>query len=240
MGRWQHDTVNGRSLYHHPADMTDHVAVGVAINRIFAALAFAVLVTGLRPTDVLNRWLEFCVAYHQFDVAVVSQYGEADKKRLKASCPLCRDTVKIDAIIENAKAIQKMETERCGSFLQLLWSLHTSDASTPNHFLESERILPHSASSPPMHSDTEINFAAHQSALAIIADGLVPTRAIRRGLKLALSGRKFRRMGDDACLLFAQLIGLVNHHRRECWCWEQCEDEFDAVMRIRKAMAMRV
>ena len=237
-GRLQHDCVFGRSLLHHPLQLTDSAAVAAAVNRTFAALCFAVLATGLQPRDVQRHWPDFLSSYDQFDVSRVSQYGDDDRARLKSSLSLCRDDIKIDAIIQNARIVQRMESGSSGAFLSLLWSLHTACPPLPHRFLESERLLPHSASAAPLASDAAVSFSAHQSAVLLQADGVSPTRAIRKGLKLALSARKFRRLGDDACLLFAQLIGLVNHHRRECWAWEECEDEFAAVVRARRQAAV--
>ena len=172
----------------------------------------------------------------EFDVAKVSAYGPADIERLHRNPKVMKDRVKINAIISNANAIQRMEAVKPGSFIALLWSQHTSSPSHAHHFPEAERILPpsptsQSAALPVLHdADAEVDFAAARGA-SVVADGHTPSRAILR-LKLLLSGAKLKRMGDAACLQFAQSVGLVNHHTRSCYCWQHCEDEYAQVIAL--------
>ena len=228
-----HDHVLGRALYHHPS--VDTTATQ-ALNRVFAMLCLAVLRTGSELPSVLDKWQDIYAAFDEFDVVKVSAYGEADIERLKRTKNVQRDKVKIDAIIKNATAIQRLETAKPGSFLALLWAQHTSDINHADHLPEAERVLPllsvvGSAALP--HVDEHVDFAAARTAI-VVADGFRPSRAILR-LKLLLSGVKLKRMGDDACLQFAQSIGLVNHHSRSCYCWQHCEDEYQQVIALRHA-----
>ena len=229
-----HDHVLGRALYHHPSADTSATE---ALNRVFAMLCLAVLCTGVELPSVLEKWQDVHAAFDDFDVAKVSAYGEAEVERLKRTKNVQKDKTKINAIIANAKAIQRMETAQSGSFLALLWSHHTSDARHADHFPEAERVLPASLSNQParlpLHDAHEVNFAAARTAV-VVADGFSPSRAILR-LKLLLSGVKLKRMGDAACLQFAQSVGLVNHHSHACYCWQHCEDEYQQVITLRRA-----
>ena len=227
-----HDHVLGRSLYHHASVDTSPTE---ALNRVFAMLCLAVMCTGVDLPSVLEKWEDVHSAFDQFDVAKVSAYGPAEIERLKRTKNVQKDKTKINAIIQNATAIQRMETAKPGSFIALLWSQHTKDSNHADHFPEAERVLPslsHDQAAPqPLFHDHEVDFAAARTAV-VVADGFSPSRAILR-LKLLLSGVKLKRMGDAACLQFAQSIGLVNHHTRTCYCWQHCEDEYAQVIALR-------
>ena len=227
-----HDHVLGRSLYHHPSEDTTATE---ALNRVFAMLCLAVLCTGVELPSVLEKWQDVYAAFDEFDVAKVSAYGPKEIERLKRTKNVQKDKTKLNAIIHNAAAIQRMETSQPGSFLSLLWSQHTSDAFHADHFPDAERVLPVATpgqlAPSPIYNDHEVDFAAARTAV-VTADGFSPSRAILR-LKLLLIGVKVKRMGDAACLQFAQSIGLVNHHTRACYCWQHCEDEYQQVIEIR-------
>ena len=231
-----HDHVLGRSLYHHPSVDTSPTE---ALNRVYAMLCLAVLCTGLDLPSVLKKWEDLKAAFDEFDVVKVSGYGPKDVERLKRNPKVMKDKVKINAIIHNATAIQRLETAKPGSFITLLWSQHTKPVDQADHFPEAERILPSASlveqqpgSTLPLSTDCEVDFAAARTAV-VVADGVSPSRAILR-LKLLLSGVKLKRMGDAACLQFAQSVGLVNHHSRACYCFQHCEDEYGQVMALRQ------
>jgi hypothetical protein len=66
-----------------------------------------------------------------------------------------------------------------------------------------------------------------------VADGVTPTVSVF-ALKGTLRQLKMRRMAEDGCLLFAQIIGLVNHHHRSCFAFQPCEDEYHQVVHVRQ------
>ena len=224
-----HDHVHGRSWYHHPGPS---VSRAEAVNRVFLATAFVVYSTLLHPKDVLRKWADLQQAWDGFDVRRVARYGHSDVQRLLEGRKLIKDKVKVAAIIHNATVIDAMESRQPGSFLQLLWAPHTQ----PNQpFPISERILPLSPHPPISPSDALdcVNFSCKPST-ATVADGVTVTASIY-ALRSALQSVKVKRMAHDGCLLFAQMIGLVNHHQRRCYAWSFCEDEYHQVLAARMA-----
>ena len=231
-GLHQHDVVRGRSLYHYPSP--GGVSAAEAVSRVFAALAFAVYCTGQDVGTVLGKWPATCAAWDGFDVAAVAQYGTAEEARLLQDKALIRSRIAVVALIDNARVIAKMESARPGAFLDLLWAPHSKGA-VP----EAERVLPRPSTAPSACSASEALEAIHygrQRGAVTVADGGTVTPSIL-ALKLALSGAGIKRMGGagDSCLLFAQLVGLVNHHAHSCFAHAACEVEYVEVLRIRAA-----
>ena len=54
------------------------------------------------------------------------------------------------------------------------------------------------------------------------SDGVHPTKACVE-LSKALKTRGFKFMGPTVTLSFMQAIGLMNHHRPDCWVFERNE-----------------
>ena len=223
-----HDRVHGRSMYHHPGPS---VSREEAVDRVFAATAFVVYSTLLHPKDVLRKWSDLESAWDGFDVRKVARYGPADVKRLLEGKKLIKDRVKVTAIIHNACVIDAMERRLPGAFLQLLWAPHTQPEQP---FPVSERVLPLSpVSYSPSDALACVDFSCKPTT-STVADGVTATASIY-ALKAALQSAKLKRMAHDGCLLFAQMVGLVNHHQRGCFAWAQCEDEYQQVLTTRMA-----
>ena len=78
---------------------------------------------GLSWETILKKESGFRKAYHNFNVKKVAAYNEADRDRLMNDPGIIRNRLKINAAIENAKAILQLQKES-GSFKKWLESLH--------------------------------------------------------------------------------------------------------------------
>lgn len=88
-------------------------------NELFGRLIMEINQAGLSWETILRKEEAFRAAYDQFDVAKVAAYGEADRNRLLADAGIVRNRLKVNAAIENAKAIVELQ-EAYGSFEQWL------------------------------------------------------------------------------------------------------------------------
>ena len=88
-------------------------------NELFGRLIMEINQAGLSWETILRKEEAFRAAYDQFDVAKVAAYGEADRNRLLADAGIIRNRLKVNAAIENAKAIVELQ-EAYGSFEQWL------------------------------------------------------------------------------------------------------------------------
>lgn len=93
-------------------------------NQLFARLVLEINQAGLSWTTILKKAANFHVAYHNFDIATVANYTEADRLRLMADAGIIRNRLKINAAIVNAQRLLVIQQE-FGSFKQWLDSQGT-------------------------------------------------------------------------------------------------------------------
>lgn len=91
-------------------------------NELFCRLILEINQAGLSWETILKKEATFRKAYHNFNIKKVAAYTEADKTRLMADAGIIRNRLKINAAVENAKTILKLQKEH-GSFEQWL-ALH--------------------------------------------------------------------------------------------------------------------
>lgn len=84
-------------------------------NELFARLVLEINQAGLSWTTILNKKDNFFKAFDQFDIAKVSRYTEKKIVRLLQDAGIIRNRLKIEAAIENARRIKKLQQEH-GSF----------------------------------------------------------------------------------------------------------------------------
>lgn len=82
---------------------------------LFERLALEINQAGLSWLTILKKKDAFHRAFHGFELDVVAAYGEADRARLLADAGIIRNRLKVDAVIENARRLQRIRGE-CGSF----------------------------------------------------------------------------------------------------------------------------
>ena len=84
-------------------------------NELFCRLVLEINQAGLSWETILKKEKAFRLAYNQFDIRKVARYTELDRARLMADAGVIRNRLKINAAIENAKAILELQRE-FGSF----------------------------------------------------------------------------------------------------------------------------
>ena len=93
-------------LYGFPIDSDD---------ELFCRLVLEINQAGLSWTTILKKEKNFRKAYHNFKIKKVAGYGDSDFTRLLSDAGIIRNRLKINAAIENAKTIVKLQKE-FGSF----------------------------------------------------------------------------------------------------------------------------
>jgi DNA-3-methyladenine glycosylase I len=88
-------------------------------DELFARLVLEINQAGLSWETILKKQSTFRAAYDNFSIPIVAAYSEADRMRLMNDPGIIRNRLKINAAIENAKAILALQTE-FGSFEQWL------------------------------------------------------------------------------------------------------------------------
>ena len=80
-------------------------------NELFCRLVLEINQAGLSWTTILKKQETFRKAYHQFDIKKVAAYKQQDIDRLLADAGIIRNRLKVNAAIENAKAILLLQKE---------------------------------------------------------------------------------------------------------------------------------
>ncbi len=92
-------------------------------NELFCRLILEINQAGLSWETILKKQENFRKAYSKFNIKKVAAYTAADRKRLMANAGIIRNRLKINAAIENAKAILDLQKEH-GSFHGWLMQHH--------------------------------------------------------------------------------------------------------------------
>jgi len=107
-------------------------------RALFEKLVLEGFQSGLSWLTILKKRDNFRAAFDGFDPARIARYGSKDVTRLMADAGIVRNRLKIEATIDNARAMLKLN-ER-GSLAAFLWALvdgrpqinsHRSSASVP-------------------------------------------------------------------------------------------------------------
>ena len=80
-------------------------------NELFGRLVLEINQAGLSWETILKKEQSFRKAYHNFHIKKVAAYAEAQIERLMADAGIIRNRLKINAAIENAKAIVQIQEE---------------------------------------------------------------------------------------------------------------------------------
>jgi DNA-3-methyladenine glycosylase I len=84
-------------------------------NALFGRLILEINQAGLSWTTILNKQENFRIAYDQFDIQTIANYGEGDRARLLSDAGIIRNKLKVKAAIHNAQVVQGFQ-EEVGSF----------------------------------------------------------------------------------------------------------------------------
>ncbi len=88
-------------------------------NELFGRLILEINQAGLSWETILKKEAAFRKAYSNFDIKKIARYTEADRERLLNDAGIIRNRLKINAAIENAKAVLALQ-QASGSFEQWL------------------------------------------------------------------------------------------------------------------------
>jgi len=75
---------------------------------------------GLSWLTILKKRAAYRSAFNNFEPHIISQYDESKRDELMADNGIVRNRLKINAVIQNAKAFLVVEKE-CGSFSDYVW-----------------------------------------------------------------------------------------------------------------------
>ncbi len=84
-------------------------------NELFCRLVLEINQAGLSWETILKKETTFRKAYDNFDLKKVAAYQDSDRERLLSDPGIIRNRLKVNAAIENAKAILALQNE-FGSF----------------------------------------------------------------------------------------------------------------------------
>lgn len=100
-------------------------------TQMFEKLVLEGFQAGLSWLTILKKRENFRTAFHGFDAARIVRYGARDVARLMADTGIVRNKLKIEATIDNARALLKLQ-ERTG-LAAFLWGLVDDRPSINSH-----------------------------------------------------------------------------------------------------------
>ncbi len=92
-------------------------------NLLFARLVLEINQAGLSWETILKKKDNFFKAFDNFQIDKVARYSDAKKEKLMQDAGIIRNRLKIEAAVENAKTIKKIQKE-FGSFQNWLDQHH--------------------------------------------------------------------------------------------------------------------
>ena len=92
-------------------------------NELFGRLILEINQAGLSWETILKKEEGFRRAYDNFSIEKIAAYTETDRERLLNDSGIIRNKLKVNAAIENAKTILRLQNE-FGSFEKLLEQNH--------------------------------------------------------------------------------------------------------------------
>ena len=92
-------------------------------NELFCRLVLEINQAGLSWETILKKEQTFRKSYNNFDIKKIAKYTEKDRTRLLTDAGIIRNKLKVNAAIENAKAILALQKE-FGSFEKWLEHNH--------------------------------------------------------------------------------------------------------------------
>ena len=116
------DAASGHE-WHGPYHDTEYGFPTCDEHVLFERLVLEINQAGLSWLTILKKREGFARAFDGFDVDKVVSYDEADRARLLADADIIRNTLKVNAAIENARRIQGMRSEH-GGFAGWLMNHH--------------------------------------------------------------------------------------------------------------------
>lgn len=110
-------------------------------RELFERVSLEAFQSGLSWLIILRKRPGFRAAFAEFDVDTVAAYDERDVERLLADAGIVRNRLKIEATINNARAIREAVPE---GFDELLWSFAPAKHKRPKKMGEVASTSPES------------------------------------------------------------------------------------------------
>lgn len=105
-------TISGEQLSLHKEYHDNHYGFPIVKDdELFERLMFEINQAGLNWLLILKKQDSFRKAFENFDIDKVADYDEKDFQRLMSDHGIIRNRLKINAAIENAKAVRKIRQE---------------------------------------------------------------------------------------------------------------------------------
>ncbi|HEY5880911.1 MAG TPA: DNA-3-methyladenine glycosylase I [Nakamurella sp.] len=109
-------------------------------DALFERLCLEAFQSGLSWLTILRKRPAFRLAFDDFRIERVAEFGESDVARLMADASIVRNRAKIAASIQNARAAMALE----GSLDELLWSFAPSARDRPTSMADIVAVTPES------------------------------------------------------------------------------------------------
>lgn len=106
---------------------------------LFELLTLEIFQAGLSWEIALNKRTGLKQAFKNFDLLLVSQMTEQHENRLRQDAAIIRNRLKIAATINNAQAIQRVQTA-FGSFANYMWQF--TDGEVIDHHVTDVTLIP--------------------------------------------------------------------------------------------------
>lgn len=156
--------------------------------RLFEKLCLEGAQAGLSWRTILNKREGYRACFAGFEPAKVARFTDARVEKLVLDARIVRNRAKITSVVDNAKALVRLERERAkagdGDFADYLWS-----------FVDGEPIVNRWKRSADLPSQTDLSVA----------------------LSKDLKRRGFRFVGPTTMYALMQAMGMVNDHAIDCY-----------------------
>lgn len=101
-------------------------------EALFERITLEAFQSGLSWLIILRKREAFREAFARFDIERVARFGVRDRNRLLADVGIVRNRAKIDAAINNARALAELrDAEGEGAFDRLIWSHQPTKRARP-------------------------------------------------------------------------------------------------------------
>ncbi|MEO6700238.1 MAG: DNA-3-methyladenine glycosylase I [Jatrophihabitantaceae bacterium] len=110
-------------------------------DKLFERLSLEAFQSGLSWLTILRKRENFRAAFAGFRIAEVAGFGEDDRQRLLADPGIVRNRAKVDATINNARAVLDQVPE---GLTELLWSFGPAEHQRPALLTDIAAITPES------------------------------------------------------------------------------------------------
>lgn len=137
---------------------------------LFERMCLESFQSGLSWLIILRKRPRFREVFADFDPAVVAELGDADVERLMADAGIVRNRAKIEAAVNNARAVLELD----GGFAELLWSFAPPQRPAPRDFSEVPAQTPESVALSKRLKSEGFRFFGPTTAYALMqATGMV-------------------------------------------------------------------